>query len=68
MIDYNIFINPDTEVGKLPCFVTSGRRVKGDDGVPSLSMDLQYIKVSDFSKYEPFSKGKALIPTIKKIK
>jgi hypothetical protein len=68
MIDYSIFISPNMEADKLPCFVTSGKSTKDEFGIPTLNTKLEFIKVSDFDKYEPFSRGKALIPMIKKIK
>lgn len=68
MIDLSIFISPDEKADKFACFVTTGVVRKGEDGVPTLSCKLEFLKIQDFDKYEPFSKGKALIPTVKKIK
>lgn len=68
MIDLSIFISPDEEADKFACFVTTGVVRKGEDGVPTLNCKLEFLKIQDFDKYEPFSKGKALIPTVKKIK
>ena len=68
MIDFSIFVAPDEKADKFPCFVTTGVVRKGEDGVPTLTCKLEFLTKKDFDKYEPFSRGKAIIPTVKKIK
>lgn len=68
MIDFSIFVSPDEKADKFPCFVTTGVTRKDEFGMPILSSKLEFITKKDFGKYESFSKGKAIIPTVKKIK
>lgn len=67
-LDLNAFISPSKKAELHPCFVTTGRYIKDDDGDKVLNIKLEFIKKSQFDQYELFSKGRALIPVIKKIK
>lgn len=68
MIDLSIFLNPDPDPKGYPCLVTSGVPRKDGNGVKTLSYNLEFIKKSEFNKYEPLSKTKAMIPMVKKKK
>ena len=67
-LDFNAFISPSKKADRHPCFVTTGRYVKDDDGDKVLNIKMEFINKNEFDQYELFTKGKSLIPVIKKIK